>query len=110
MNAERKQHQQDFSRPIVIHVCKDGTINYRSKEEKVFNRRALPVFSVDTVGQAKAIQVRFGRCQYGEHPDLPGQLWYRWTDFSGDVADLDECTKACREFYAAIVSRNLLYE
>jgi hypothetical protein len=79
-----------FTRPILIHVCKDGTISYRTKDQPVFNGVALPVFSVDTEQQAQDIQVRYGRRQYVEHDQLPGQPWYKWTDFSGDVTDLDD--------------------
>lgn len=64
-------------RAIVIHICKDGTISYRTREEPVFNGVALPVFTVDTVEQAEAIQVRFGRRQYTEHPQIPGKGWYK---------------------------------
>jgi hypothetical protein len=91
--------REDFKRPIVIYICKDGTISYRHKSEPVFNGRALPVFTVDTVDQAKAVQARFGRLQYGEHPQQPGLPWYRWTDFGGEVEDLDGVSDAIREFY-----------
>lgn len=100
-----KQFKQDFGRRIVIHVCKDGTISYRDKTvyEKVFNDRALPVFSVDTVQQAKDLQVMFGRAQYVEHPQIPGHVWYKWTDFSGDVADLAQVTERCRMWWYKMV-------
>jgi hypothetical protein len=99
--AVRAQARDDFSRPIMIHVCKDGTISYRdkTKNEPVFNGRALPVFSVDTVEQAFQIQVLFGRRMYTAHPDMPNRVWYVWTDFSGDVDDLQKCTEACRKVW-----------
>ena len=58
-----------YKRRYMIHVCKDGTVTYRDTvtHEKVFNGRALPVFSVDTVEEAKAIQIRFCKRQYGSH-------------------------------------------
>lgn len=34
-----------FSRPVMLHVCKDGTVSYRMPGEPVFNGVALPVFS-----------------------------------------------------------------
>jgi hypothetical protein len=70
--------REDMRRPFMLHICKDGTISYRNaaKRERVFNGVALPVFSVETEEQAKAIQVRFGRRQYGEHPLMPGRIWY----------------------------------
>src|SRR5689334_521905 len=91
----------ELTRAVRIYLCKDGTISYRPSTEPSFNGSALPVFSVDTVEQARAVQVRFGRLQYGEHPQLPGRPWYRWTDFSGDVAQLDGVSNAIRTFYHA---------
>ena len=91
--------RSDLGRAIVIHICKDGTISYRRKNEPVFNGRALPVFTVDTEAQAEAIQIRFGRLQYVEHPQMPGQPWYRWTDFSGDAEDLGNISDTLRHWY-----------
>lgn len=100
-------------RPIVIHICKDGTISYRRRGEKVFNGVALPVFTVDTVEQAEAIQIRFGRRAYSEHPDIPGKPWYRLsrlrdgTDpaLRGDgtlkIGDLTGITEMFHEFWKA---------
>lgn len=69
--------RHDYSRPIMLHVCKDGTVSYRRPGEKVFNGVALPTFSVDTIAQAESIQVRFCRLQHGEHDLMPGRPWYR---------------------------------
>ena len=91
--------QDYYNRKILIHVCKDGTISYRTREQPIFNGRALAVFSVDTVEQAKDIQVLFGRRQYGEHPEIPGQPWYRWTDFSGELDDLEEVSRKIQTMY-----------
>ena len=91
---ERRANQptRHLLRPIMIHICKDGTISYRHPYEPVFNLAALPVFSVSTVQQAKDIQVMFGVKQYIAHPDMPGQPWYRWTNFSGEVEALEDVT------------------
>lgn len=96
----------DFGRAIVIHVCKDGTISYRTRKQKVFNGVALPVFTVDTEDEARALQVRFGRCQYGEHPQLPGRPWYRWTNFTGNADDLDAVADQCRAWYATLKEKS----
>lgn len=96
----------DFSRPVYIHICRDGTISYRRRGEKVFNGVALPVFTVDNVEQAEAAQTRFGRLQYIAHPLLPGKPWYRWTDFSGDVDDLDKVSDAIRAYYASELQKD----
>jgi hypothetical protein len=68
-----------LGRRYMIHVCKDGTISYRdtTSKEPVLNGVALPVFSVNSVLEAEAIQVRFGRRQYHNHPDQPRRPWFR---------------------------------
>lgn len=91
--------KEDIGRPVVIHLCKDGTISYRRKHEPVFNGVALPVFTVDNEEQAQAVQIRFGRLQWHEHPQMPGKAWYRWTDFSGNADDLDAISDKLRAFY-----------
>jgi hypothetical protein len=68
-----------LARPYLIHVCKDGTITYRTRNQPVFNGRALPVFSVDTRRQAEELQIRFCRRQHKEHPLMPGKTWYTLT-------------------------------
>lgn len=107
----RRQKSSDYSRPIMIHVCKDGTVTYRRPGEAVFNGVALPVFSVNTPEQAEAIQVRFCRRQYAEHPQMAGKIWYRLSRLgdgsdpanrpSGmlDFEDLEGVTVMFREFF-----------
>jgi hypothetical protein len=98
-----------FTRPIMLHVCKDGTVSYRDKRkrEKVFNGRALPVFSVNMVEEAEQIQVRFCRLQYGDHPEMaPGTKWYRLTHFTGELNDLDRVTADFAGFYAQMLTRD----
>ena len=91
--------KDDMSRPVYLHVCKDGTVTYRRKGQKVFNGRALPVFTVDNEEQALDIQVRFCRAQWVEHPQLPGQTWYKLNEFSGDLRDLDRVADMFRDHY-----------
>jgi hypothetical protein len=67
----------DFARPVKIHICKDGTISYRRPSDRILNGVAMPVFSVDNEDQAQAIQIRFGRQQYVNHPEQPDRPWYR---------------------------------
>ena len=92
-----------FLRPIMLHVCKDGTVTYRDKRkrEKVFNGVALPVLSVDTVEEAERIQVRFCRLQYGRHPHPRGpERWYTLTQFAGEIEDLDRVMADFATFWA----------
>jgi hypothetical protein len=90
-----------YKRRFMIHVCKDGTVTYRDTvtKEKVFNGRALPVFSVDTVEEAKAIQIRFCGLQYGSHPLMRGKPWYKLNEFSGELEDLDRVRAIFALFY-----------
>ena len=101
-----------YKRRYMIHVCKDGTVTYRDTAigEKVFNGRALPVFSVDTPEEAQRIQIRFCRLQVGSHPRMPGKPWYTLTTFSGELEDLDRVRREFTKFYeedktAALVSK-----
>ena len=95
-----------FTRRFMIHICKDGTISYRdtSIKEKVFNNVALPVYSVDTKEQAKDLQVTFGRLQYGEHPLMPGQPWYRFSmpldKWTLELDDLDMISRLFEQHLA----------
>ena len=73
-----------MSRAVYIHCCKDRTLTYRTKGQPVFNGVALPVFSVDTEEEAKDLITLVSRAQYEEHPQLPGQVWYKIT-LSGDL-------------------------
>lgn len=106
------QTREDLSRPIIIHVCKDGTISYRRRTEPVFNGRALPVFSVDTEQQAQDIQLRFGRLQHRAHRQMPGKSWYVLSTLGDGIdpalrgngtlnlEDLDTVCDLFRDFYA----------
>jgi len=91
MTITNEEINAAFKRRYMIHVCADGTVTYRDTvtKEKVFNGRALPVFSVDTIEEAKAIQIRFCRLQYGSHPLMPGRSWYVLSTFTGQVEDLN---------------------
>jgi hypothetical protein len=77
-----------LDRPILIHCCKDGTITYRTRKQKIFNDVALPVFSVDTIEEAKTLQIIFCRKAYANHPKMPGQPWYKLNHFAGTLEDL----------------------
>jgi hypothetical protein len=99
-----------FSRPILIHICKDGTISYRTRTQPVFNGRALAVFSVDTEQQAEDVQVLFGRKQYEEHPEIPGKAWYRWNDFRGEVDDLERVGDMIRSMYWETVIQKAIHQ
>lgn len=98
-----------YKRRYMIHVCKDGTVTYRdtSTRKKVFNGRALPVFSVDTAEEARRIQTRFCRLQYGSHPLMPGKPWYTLNEFSGEIEDLDRVRNMFAQFYRETKEREV---
>lgn len=93
-----------LDRQVLIDCCKDGTITYRVRGSGTQRRQdaALPVFSVDTVEEAKLIQVTLCRKQYGTDPAYPGERrsWYVLNEFGGELEDLDKVTadmEACYE-------------
>jgi hypothetical protein len=98
----------NFERPIMIHVCKDGTVSYRTKGQKVFNGVALPVFSVNTVEEAKRIQTRFCRLMIGPHPQAKPNTgtedWYVLNSFSGELDELDHVSAMFADFYATHIA------
>lgn len=99
-----------FSRPIMLHVCKDGTLTYRdkTKREKVFNGVALPVFSVDTVEEAQRIQTHFCSLQYTRHPHKNGpEKWYVVSPmiFRGELEDLDRVMVEFAKFWAESIKK-----
>lgn len=105
---EGKPIQHVFTRPIMLHVCKDGTVTYRDKTkgEKVFNGVALPVFSVDTIEEARRIQTRFCRKQYTRHPHRNGpEDWYVLNAFSGELSGLDLVSAEFATFYAEHIKK-----
>ena len=69
----------NLSRNILIHVCRDKTLSYRTRDEAIFNGVAIPVYSVNSKKEARELIVAVGRAQYDEHPLLPGQVWYKIT-------------------------------
>jgi hypothetical protein len=74
----RSDRSDDLSREYIIHICHDRTFTIRKKGEPVFNGVALPVFSTDTLEQAKSLQMLHCKRNLVEHPDLPGQPWMRF--------------------------------
>lgn len=97
----RRRGADRLGLPVLIHICKDGTISYRRRRgEPVFNGRALPVFSVADEEDARMLQVRFGSLQYRPHPSGKlGDHWYVWTGFDGELESLAAVGDACAEFY-----------
>lgn len=81
-----------LDRAVLLDVCKDGTVSYRerAKKEGRLNGAALPVFSVDTVGDAQMIQTHFCAKQWDAHPKQPDRDWFRLPAFSGDIDALTD--------------------
>jgi len=106
LSAQRAQKLDDLSRAVMIHVCKDKTLTYRTRGQPSFNGLALPVFSVDTNEEAQALQLLCCARQYGLHPLMPSETWYRLSalEFGPllEIGDIDRVADLLRERYALI--------
>lgn len=113
MTNRRNDPGYPLEKAVLIHVCQDGTLSYRTKDEPVFNRRprnhplgesmgALPVFSVDNKDEARSLIILAGKAQYVEHPLMPKEVWYRITiDYKPhlDLNDLPKVAAKLAELY-----------
>lgn len=96
----------DLSRPVLIHVCQDRTISYRTKDEPVFNGVALPVYSVDTKEEAERLCFLSCTAQNRRHPHpaYPHDLWWAIPNIDGkqhlDLDDLDTVAHRLQERHA----------
>lgn len=99
-----------FSRPIKIHCCKDRTLTYRNKLQPIFNKVALPVFSVNSVDEARQLIALVSNRQYDEHPLNPGDTWWKIDMgpnihlFDDPVTQLPEVTKKLAAAYELMLS------
>lgn len=78
-----------LDKTILIHVCKDRTLTYRNRLQPIFNGVAIPIYSVDTVDQARELIRLVSKAQWVEHPLNPGDVWYK-IDLGFDVTYLDD--------------------
>lgn len=85
-----------LNKEFKIHICQDGTLTYRHNSEQVFNGRALPCYSTDTREKAQELITLIGVVQYKEHPLLPGQPWFVYPNFGGEVEDITKATAKFR--------------
>jgi hypothetical protein len=69
--------QERLGKKVLIHICKDRTLTYRTRDEPIFNGVALPIYSVDSKEEAEGLILMTCKAQYKEHPLLPGQTWYK---------------------------------
>ena len=79
----------NLKRSILIHICKDGTLTYRTREQPVFNGAALPVFSVNTEKEAKTVILLASSRQKTSHPLLPNEGWFVMNNFSNTLGGMD---------------------
>jgi hypothetical protein len=99
----------EISRAVVLYCCKDGTISYEPRNAmgavaKPFNGVALPVYSVESVEEAKMLQTLC--CSLSPVPDkrLPGGQRYTITmpnmkPFSRNVDDLKKVQDILHQMY-----------
>jgi hypothetical protein len=93
----------NLNRLVLLHVCADGTITYRTCLEPVFNNAALPFTSVNTVADAHMLITLFCKLQWEQHPQMPGKPWYRYVEFSGQLDDIEALTQRFETAYARIL-------
>lgn len=88
---------------VINKYCKDRTLSYRTKNQPVFNGAALPVFSVDTIEEAKDLITLVGKKQYGTHPKLPSDQPWMKIDLNYkpflEFEDLDLVSEKLSNFY-----------
>ena len=87
-----------LDKEFFIHICQDGTLTCRHESEPVFNGASLPCYSTDTRERAQQLIILLGVMQYDEHPLLPGQHWYVYPDFTGQVEDIIKIGERFRKF------------
>lgn len=98
----------DLSREIKIHVCKDRTLSYRNRLQPIFNKVALPVFSVNNVDEARELIPLVSNRQYEEHPLIPGDTWWKIdlgpTKHFLEVEDLPLVTEKLQKAYSSMLA------
>jgi len=94
----------ELNHPIILFVCKDGTVTYDRLLKPAFRKGITPVHSVDTVEEAEAIQVALCHRQHVNHPNT-GKPWYTLTTFSGGIEQLGEIAAKMQEQSARIKER-----
>ena len=99
----------NLNRTILIHVCMDRTLTYRNRRQPIFNERALPVFSVNNVVEARSLIILVSKAQYEEHPLIPGDTWYKIDMGLGTApllkhSDLPKVTKKLEEAYEILIN------
>lgn len=91
-----------LDRPIILFVCKDGTVTFKPSGQPPFNGVALPVHSVDTPAEAVQVQVTLCRRQHEQHPKLGKEPWYTLTNFDGEIDSLAKVAQQMQAVTARI--------
>lgn len=105
--------EDHLKKAVLIHVCKDKTLSYRTRNQKVFNGVALPVYSVNSQHEAEQLILTVGSKQYAEHPQIPRRPWYKLSTGQFifkrylELDDLDEVTKVLDERYKMLFGENV---
>lgn len=104
----------DLHRDVLIHLCKDRTLSYRRRGDKVFNGMALPVFSVNDEAEAEALLVLVGTNCNTRHPQLPGdRTWFKLFNGIGgheptlELSATDEASDYLRDAYTKLKAREV---
>lgn len=101
----RRKPVDPFGRDIVIGINADGQILFWKRGKSAIREKrekgapgALPVFSVNTVDEAKQILVHFGKKSYF------GPEYY-WPNVTGNVDQLEEIGELIQEFYEDVLAK-----
>lgn len=65
----------------------------------------LPIFTCDSIEQARQIQVRFCRLMIGDHPCAPGERWYVVSRFGEGLEELYRVQGEISAWYKAITAK-----
>tara|TARA_B100000749_G_scaffold280675_1_gene277871 strand:- start:2195 stop:2560 length:366 start_codon:yes stop_codon:yes gene_type:complete len=101
----QQEGKDDLSRDVLIHICRDGTLTYRTRDEAVFNGAALPAFSVNSKKEAKSLIVLVGVAQHSKHPLLPNDTWYTYPGFGGEIEDIASVAAHLRKCYYSFINK-----
>lgn len=106
MTQLKNDHYLRLKGPVLLHVCKDGTITYRTVKEPIFNGVALPFYSVESKEDAQALQIHLCRLQYASHPQMNhGEAWYKDSHWNGNVDDIPALAARYDRAYWGILDR-----
>lgn len=96
-----------LDRPIMLDIGKDGTITIRQRNATPFSG-GVPVFSTDTIEEAQGLRTFLCTEQDKLHPSMPGERWYTFDGFIGDVTEIPQVTELFIDAYQRLYAKPAL--